>query len=126
MEEKVQEEPRRFRICVYVLTGLLIVLIGRFFYIQIIRHKHFLAMALEQQEDVVMLEPERGIIYSRNGTPMTINVEANSVYANPREIRDKIGTARRLAGILGTDSGRLLGEFSWRNRSFAWVKRKVS
>ena len=122
----MQEEPRRFRICTFVLTGLLIVLIGRLFYIQIIRHKHYLAMALEQQEDVVMLEPERGIIYSRNGSPMTINVEANSVYANPREIRDKIGTARRLSGILGADSGKLLGEFSKRNRSFAWVKRKIS
>ncbi|PIU51628.1 hypothetical protein COS91_03480, partial [Candidatus Desantisbacteria bacterium CG07_land_8_20_14_0_80_39_15] len=63
----------RFQTCIFILTGLLLVLIIRLYGIQITKHEELKRKALKQQEDIVILEPARGTIYDRNGHKLTIN-----------------------------------------------------
>ena len=52
------------------------------------------------------LLPDRGSIVDRNGAGLALTVEAPSVYAVGREVRDPAAAARSLAAILGMDRGR--------------------
>lgn len=120
-----QNTTQRYKFCTFTLTVLLFLLMFRLYIIQVAGHTRFLKMALEQQEDIVSLEPERGNIYDRNGHPLTMNIQACSLFANPREIEDKFKTAKLLSTTLGLEYNRILNELGKRKRSFVWIKRKL-
>ena len=65
------------------------------------------------------------MIYDREGRTLAGSVPMESVYAEPRHIEDKVDTILKLAEILNVPEKklrkRLMGD-----RSFAWVKRRVS
>lgn len=115
----------QFQFCIFVFTGLFIVLIIHLYSIQIIRHEELKKKALEQQEDVVTLEPERGIIYDRNGNRLTVNIEVDSVYANPREISAPGKISKLLSPLLNMESREIYNKITNRARYFVWLKRKL-
>jgi len=66
----------------------------------------------------------RGIIYDRRGRELAVNVEAFSVYSDPRQISDPESVARSLSKATGKDYSsivRLLGS----DKKFVWVARKL-
>lgn len=73
----------------------------------------------------VELEPKRGAIFDRNMQVLAINLNADSVYANARDIADKKSTARLLAQTLNLSENVVLERIS-RDKSFVWIKRKIS
>lgn len=117
-----------FRARQYVVFFLSILsflaLLIRLFYLQVISHEKFSEMASEQHNRVFMIEPDRGTIYDRYMEPLAINLDASSIYADPRRIEDKERTARALSEILAVDEGILLKRFQ-KDKAFVWVKRKV-
>jgi len=78
-----------------------------------------------QTNRTIALAPERGVIYDRNGSELVLSIDAPSIYANPAAIRDKSGTARQLAKVLGRESAKIAARISG-TRSFAFVSRWVS
>jgi len=60
-----------------------------------------------QSETRLVLPPERGTLFDRNGAELALSVEAPSVYASPAAIRDIPATARALAKALGGESRRI-------------------
>ena len=68
---------------------------ARLVYLQVIRHEELRLEADRQQSDIVDLLPKRGEILDRNGQPLAYDVDAQSVFANPREISDPVGTVER-------------------------------
>ena len=73
----------------------------------------------------VELSPRRGTIYDRNGKVLASDVQATTIYCNPKEITDVKSTAEKLAGVLGGDASIYEGALSTENTTFAYVKRKV-
>jgi cell division protein FtsI (penicillin-binding protein 3) len=108
---------------------------ARLVYLQVIRHEELRLEADRQQSDLVDILPKRGEILDRNGQPLAYDVDAQSVFANPREISDRVGTVERLCAAL-RDCDRLDRDSFARqlNRrredgsqpAFVWLKRRMT
>ena len=108
---------------------------ARLVYLQVIRHEELRREADRQQSDIVDLLPKRGEILDRNGQPLAYDVDAQSVFANPREISDQVGTVERLCAAL-RDCDRLDRESFARQLhrrrkdgsqpAFVWLKRRMT
>ena len=107
----------------YVFFFLFLTL--RLAYVQIIKHPYLSDLARHQHNIVIKLEPIRGAIYDRNLKPFAFSINLESVYANPRLIKDPIKAATLLSDILHLDHAYLVRKFT-QDKAFVWVARKVS
>jgi cell division protein FtsI (penicillin-binding protein 3) len=93
-------------------------------------------MAEKQRQRRLHIDPKRGTVYDRNGTPLAVSVEVPSVSADVAEmIRGIDGkpeqeaklrdAATRLGQVLALDPNDLYGKLAQRRR-FLWVKRRVT
>lgn len=83
------------------------------------------AVALRQYRTAVHQSTRRGKILDAVGRELAVNIQVESIYANPGAIGDPATTAKKLAGILGEDAKKLAGRLR-SQRKFVWVKRQVS
>ena len=81
--------------------------------------------AAKQRNLVLHLEARRGMILDRSGDQMAASLEVNSVYARPRQIKDKKQTAKVLSDILELDESIVLGKLR-EEKAFVWLQRRVS
>ncbi len=104
---------------------LFIALASRAFQLQILSGKALKTLAQKQHTQTLLLQPERGIIFDRNGEKMAATIMADSVFADPSKI-DNIGeVARRLAAILQTDRALLQKKLSG-SKYFCWIARGIA
>lgn len=119
--------PRRRLLLVSAfLTVWGVIVIGRLFQIQIVRHEHYVTRAAKQQERTLVLSPVRGSIFDRRGRILAESIVAKSIYADPQAITDPKKVARALAAVkeLRLDAREV--ERKLRARSeFAWIARQV-
>lgn len=115
----------RFRVLLVFFGIVLLLLVGRLVQLQIILADDYSTQAANSRTVSVELSPRRGTIYDRNGKVLASDVQATTIYCNPKEITDVKGTAEKLAGVLGGDASIYEGPFSTENTTFAYVKRKV-
>ncbi|MCD7854309.1 MAG: PASTA domain-containing protein [Clostridiales bacterium] len=101
-------EKRRlfFGFCVYEI--LLVLLLGRVFYIQFFQGEHLQSLAYEQQTRDRLIKAKRGIITDRNGTPLAENETAYSISVVHSQITDYEGTAKALSEALDLDYDEVL------------------
>ena len=75
---------------------------------------------------VSTLQAVRADIVDRNGVVLATTLPSVSLYANPRQLRDPLSAALRLAEVLpGLDPEVLAGKLA-SDRSFVWLKRKLT
>ena len=67
----------------------------------------------------------RGQVIDRVGRPLAISADADSVWANPRDVHDVEGTAEKLAALLHDDAGALEAKLAG-DRGFVWLDRHVT
>jgi cell division protein FtsI (penicillin-binding protein 3) len=67
----------------------------------------------------------RGPILDRNGTPLALTVDVDSVFANPQELSNPDQTAMQLARVLGLDARALAVRLRGTGK-FVWVKRLIT
>lgn len=65
----------------------------------------------------------RGYIFDREGYLLALSISADSVYANPQELKDPHGTAVALSAAAGIPSSDLLSKFSGKKK-FVWITRR--
>jgi cell division protein FtsI (penicillin-binding protein 3) len=93
-------------------------------------------MAEKQRQRRLHIEPKRGTIYDRNGTPLAVSVEVPSISADVVEMLRGVDgqpaqeavlkdTAGRLARALSLDEGELYARMALRHR-FVWIKRRIT
>lgn len=113
-------------IVISVLFGLYIAgLTARLVYLQILQHDHLLAQSEKQYASTTKIFYGRGTIFDRNGNELARNIEVESVYVNPSEVREKRHAARILASTLNLDQEKVLKKISSR-KHFVWIKRKCT
>ncbi len=107
------------------LWGLIIGV--RLFDLQVLERSFFEKQSARQSERTINLDPRRGPILDRNGRPLAVSVEAESIYAVPQDIEDPARTAAALGRALGLDAAgrRDLAAQLQKSRAFVWVKRKA-
>ncbi len=125
---KVNEKKRiRFRIQVvgiFFLVGLASIL-ARAAQLQILKKDQLDAIARNGYIGTTKLPSKRGTIYDCKGRELAMSVETESVYAHPKQVMEKQKTAALLSRILKQPKKELLNCLT-SNRSFVWIKRKVS
>ncbi len=93
-------------------------------------------MAEKQRQRRLHVQPKRGTIYDRNGTPLAVSIEVPSVSADVVELLRGVDgataqeaalrdAATRLGQALSIDATDVLAKLTPRHR-FVWLKRRVS
>jgi len=125
----VRDRLVRLRLMLVALSVCLwgVVVIVRLVQLQVLGREGFERQAARQSERTINLDPRRGPILDRNGRPLAVSVDAESVYAVPQEVHEPDQTADTLARALGLDAAarRELVAQLQRSRAFVWVRRKV-
>jgi cell division protein FtsI (penicillin-binding protein 3) len=124
-----RERLVRLRLMLTALSVCLwaLVVLARLFQLQLLERADFEAQADRQSERTLNIDPRRGEILDRNGRPLAVSVDAESIFAVPQDVVDAPKTALALARVLGLDAaGRkdVLAALQ-KSRAFVWVKRKV-
>ncbi len=121
--------PRALRarfILVLVAVGAgLLTIFARCAHLQIIRAPELLDQARSQQEKTITLDPPRGPILDRNGKELAVSLDVDSAFAEPGDVADPAGSARRLAPIVGVPASELCSRLM-SDRHFVWIKRKIT
>ncbi|MBR5491422.1 MAG: PASTA domain-containing protein [Oscillospiraceae bacterium] len=105
------------------------VLIGRLFYLQIIKHSEYEALAIEQQLRETVLDNGRGTIYDRNMNILAISADVETIYISPAEIamhgEDANLIAEGLSEILGVSREKILEMSEDTSSWYKTVARRV-
>ncbi|MEX1044345.1 MAG: penicillin-binding protein 2, partial [Acidimicrobiia bacterium] len=75
----------------------------RLFHVQVVQAEEFQASGLNQRLETRTLAPNRGTIFDRNGDPVAMTVEAESIWVVPQLLEDVVYTAQSIASITGRD-----------------------
>ena len=97
----------------------------RLFFLQVLEHRFYFKIANEEHIVSVDLQPKRGAIFDRNMHPLVVNLNRDSIYANPREIKDKVRAAKILSIVLNLKYDFALDRIS-KDKGFVWIKRKIT
>lgn len=117
---------KRIILVFMLLTVIFIVLLGRAVFLQIFPDERVIKMAKKQYSGEVALSPRRGDIYDRNGNPLAVSLDFDSLYVDPLLVIDKKTAAQIIAKELGLDEKEILNKISNNNKRFVWIKHMLS
>ncbi len=88
-----------------IIVACLLVLCGRFFWLQVLHHDEFASRSRQNRVHVRVLPPPRGLVYDRNGVLLADNVPAFRLDVVPEQVDDMSAMLARLGRIvpLGED-----------------------
>ncbi|MGK2848803.1 MAG: peptidoglycan D,D-transpeptidase FtsI family protein [Minisyncoccota bacterium] len=117
----------RFLFGSIIFTGVALGL--RLYFIQVINHEKWTAIAANQHNASQELLADRGEIYMQDGGgryPLAVNREYSLVYVVPKEVIDKDHVTLELARILGVDTDVILAKLNMSNDPFEIVKKRLT
>ena len=91
----------RIKFIFIILSLMLIIVLFRVFFIQVIDYKKLNTLASDLWSRDLPLEADRGLILDRNGKILADNLTTTSLVLIPNQIKDKELTSTKLAEILG-------------------------
>jgi len=92
--------------------------------LQVDDNDHYRELAARQHEMSVAIPAPRGDVRDRNGEPLAVSADAESIWANPREVNDVTATADRLSTLMHVDAASLESRLG-ADRKFVWLDRHV-
>lgn len=124
-----QKVKKRLRLSVAVFAVLLCALMGRVIMLQSFGRDKYLQASIDQRTRVNIVRAERGVIFDRNGNELALSVPSTTVYADPRDVVDPVGTARALAPVLGLSvekEAELAADLAEPGSKFRYISRELS
>lgn len=111
------------------LFGVLFVVVffaiaGRAYFLQVVQAPQLQDRADQQRQRVVELAPQRGSILDRNGDPLAVSLDTQSLFADPVLVKEPQKVAEQLAGLLKMKKTALI-ELLTEKKRFVWIKRKL-
>ncbi len=91
---------QRILIAAGFVVILFMILLARFFYIQVIEHQHYFALAESNRISLLPIAPNRGIILDRNGVVLAHNYSAYTLELTPAKIDDLDATIDQLSKLV--------------------------
>ena len=116
---------KRLRAVIISLTVICILLVVRLVYLQVWQYKKLSEMANIQIDRKEICPQFRGNIYDRNMNMVVTTLETESVYVNPKQIKNKTEFANKISRYIDLDRQQLLSKLS-ANSYFVWIKRLLS
>src|SRR3989440_10995541 len=117
---------RRIGLLFGLFLGLLLLAGARALWVVGVRGSDLSGRAAAQQVQELTVRARRGTITDRNGVELAVSEDSATVYANPRQIRDPIAMAHRLAPIIQRPYERVLQDLSERRRRFVYLARQIA
>ena len=99
-ERQLFHFKRRLGIAGFVVVAAFAALFGRFFYLQVIQHRHYQTLAETNRIAIVPIVPNRGVITDRNGVVLAQSYSAYTLEIQPSRVRNLEETIDRLAAIV--------------------------
>ena len=116
---------RRIRL----LLGVFVLAFGLTFlraaWLQGVRAASFGRLASSQHSEDVVVPAARGTIYDRTGVQLAIGEQAQTVYADPRQVTEPKSEAVTVAQVLRLDAQQVYAALSDRTRGFVYIARKA-
>ncbi|MBI3459278.1 penicillin-binding protein 2 [Candidatus Azambacteria bacterium] len=120
----------RLKIIYFVFFFVTLVIIGRFFNLQILKNSFFENQSLKQSEKNDIVTVRRGEIFMTDKSgqlfPLAQNKDWFLVYAIPKEISDPQKTAQEISKILDLDEQLIFKKLSNGKDLYELIKRKIS
>jgi len=121
---------RRARAMAILLLALLVLLVGRAGWIQLVRGEELAERAERQHFTELVVPAPRGRILDRHGRPLAASHHARTVAADPQLIDDVDGFAVRVAFLLdeaeaAREIAALIAERKQEGRRFVYLRRRV-
>jgi len=79
---------------------LMLVIVARLFYLQVVNHEHFSTASRNNRIKIVPVPPTRGLIYDRNGVLLAENIPSFSLELVAEQINDMDDTLNRLKSLI--------------------------
>ncbi|CDG35670.1 MAG TPA: penicillin-binding transpeptidase domain-containing protein [Acetivibrio thermocellus] len=120
---------KRLLAVLLIFTFLIIALLCRVGWLQIVRGEELQRKAYEQQNSDREIPPRRGSILDRNGKQLAISATVDRIVVNPTEIdkspevREQI--AKKLAEFLDLDEEAVLKKINKTNSRYEIIKKRV-
>jgi cell division protein FtsI (penicillin-binding protein 3) len=115
---------RRIGVIFGLLFLLLVLAAGRTFYLGTLQSGALRQAARDQQLTDEPVPAQRGAITDRNGVDLAVSEPAQDISATPYLVTDPLGTAQRLAPLLGQSQAALLRLLSERS-GFVYLARAL-
>ena len=116
---------KKMRNTLFITFLILVCLIGRLGYIQLVQGKELSELAYEQQTLDRSINPKRGTIYDTNGTALAVSSTVETVTVNPGNIakENKEKVAKKLSELFELDYDTVLKKVSKRSSIETIVKK---
>jgi cell division protein FtsI/penicillin-binding protein 2 len=92
--------------------------------LMIVHHKRFYDSAQKQHIKVEDIQVRRGIIVDRRGRELALNLDLDSIYADPKHLDREGNGVKRLASAIAREPKAVLAKIPDKGR-FIWVERKL-
>ena len=125
----------RFYTFVFFIGLIFIVVVLRLFSLQIIKHSFYKKLAANQHQNFETVYPVRGEIFMKDKHtnsdsrsllfPIAINKDYWTIYAVPKEIKEKEETVTKLSPLLNINEEELKKKISKLNDPYELLKNKV-
>ncbi|MCW8933332.1 MAG: penicillin-binding transpeptidase domain-containing protein [Gammaproteobacteria bacterium] len=129
MKNKNYKPHYQFRRIV-VLSVFALIIVGLFWRaldMQVINQPFFKQQGDARHLRVVPISAHRGDIYDRNGEPLAISTPVDSVWVNPKEIKNDLHRVTEIAKTLKINSQHLKNKLAKNaNREFVYILRQVA
>lgn len=107
------QEGSRSHILLWFLLAIIFVFILRLFYLQVIRHDYYVALASNEQLKSLEIPAKRGVIYAMDGdtpVPLVMNRAVYTVFADPQIVTDEEAVIKAVQEIAGGNARSGLSE----------------
>ena len=109
-----------------VLISLLVGLITRALYLQVVEQDFLTSQGVQRQIRTIETPAYRGAILDRFGTPLAISTPVDSVWVNPDEILENLEALKQVTGKLKLDYRDTVSMLKQRaDREFVYLKRQL-
>jgi penicillin-binding protein 2 len=118
---------RRVFTAAIIILVLTTCLMARLFYLQVIQHHRYTTLSLQNQQELIPIEPNRGLIYDRNGVLLAENLPNFSLDIIPDHVPNIRKTLTELRTLFDIDDDAIDQFYKHRrqHRSFEPVSLKL-
>lgn len=110
-----------------IVIGL--ILVGRLFHLQIIRHGHYERIAAAEHQRKFTIPASRGVLYFRDGdavVPAVLNANVYTLYADPHEVKDSDALAGLLSAKLQMNKSELKPLLETENSRYVVLAKRLT
>ena len=126
---RISSANRRLLIWYGFLIFIIIVVVARLFYLQIIRHDHYKQAALSDQLKEYSIAAERGIIEARESgkvVPLVLNQKLYTLYVDPTLVKQPQISASKVAAVTHGDVSRYAQAMQTKNTRYVILAKKIN